>query len=91
MHIDGIVTSQCLGCMLQLTREQGGHEPCSDPAKYVEQFFNDAMTMLDDYQVRPIMDAQRKLNPKLSACPSKTVLKSDMRWPEHVKQKIINM
>ena len=34
-HIDGIVTSQCLGCMLQLTREQGGHELCSDPAKYV--------------------------------------------------------
>ena len=90
-HIDGIFTCQCFGCMLQFTREQGGHELCSDPAKYVEQYFNDAMTALEDDQVRAIMDEQRKMNPKLSACPSKTVLQADMRWREHVKQTIINM
>ena len=77
--------------MLQLTWEQGGHELCSDLAKYVEQYFDDAMMMLEDGQVRVVMDAQRKLNPKLPACPSKTILQADLRWREHVKQTIINM
>ena len=70
-HIDGIVTSQCLGCMLNISYDRDGHELCSDPDKYVEQYFNDAMTALEDDQVRAIMDEQRKMNPKLSACPSK--------------------
>ena len=35
-HIDGIVTSQCLGCMLNISYDRGGHDLCSDPAKYVE-------------------------------------------------------
>ena len=52
---------------------------------------NDAMTSLEDYHVRAIIDEQRKLNPKLSACPSKTVLQADMRWREQVKQAIIDM
>ena len=116
--------------MLQLTRKQGGHELCSDPAKYVEQFFNEAMTMLEDDhsrskhvlkekmkqlytivlflknveqyfdeammmledgQVSVIMDEQRRLNPKLESCPSKTIMQADLRWREHVMQMIINM
>ena len=90
-HIDGIVTSQCLGCMLNISYDRDGHDLCSNPAKYVEQYFNDAMTALEDDQVRAIMDEQRKMNPKLPACPSKTVLQADMRWREHLKQTIINM
>ena len=90
-HIDGIVTSQCLGCMLNISYERDGHDLYSDPAKYVEQCFEDAMTALEDDQVRAIMDEQRKMNPKLPACPSKTVLQADMQWREQVKQAIINM
>ena len=90
-HIDGIVTSQCLGCMLNISYDRDGHDLCSDPEKYVEQFFEDAMAALHDDQVCAIMDEQRNLNPKLPACPSKTILQADMQWCEHVKQTIINM
>ena len=69
VHIDGIVTSQCLGCMLNISYDRDGHDLCTDPAKYVEQFFNDPMTALEDDQVRAIMDEQREMNPKLPACP----------------------
>ena len=91
MHIDGIVMSQCLGCMLNISYDRDGHDLCSDPAKYVEEFFEDAMTALADDQVRAIMDEQRKMYPKLPACPSKTILQADMQWCGHVKQTIINM
>ena len=47
-HIDGIVTSQCLGCMLNISYDRDGHYLCSDPAKYVKQFFEDAVTALQD-------------------------------------------
>ena len=90
-HIDEIVTSQCLCCMLNILYDRDGHDLCTDPAKYVEQFINDAMTALENWQVCAIMDEQRKMNPKLQACPSKTVLQADMQWCEHVKPKIINM
>ena len=90
-HIDGIVTSQCLGCMLNISYDRDGHDLCSDPEKYVEQLFEDAMTALEDDQVRAIMDEQRNMNPKLPACPPKTILQADMQWCEHVKQTIINM
>ena len=67
-HIDGIVKSQYLGCMLQLTLEQGGHEMCSDPVKYVHQFFDDAMMVLEDAQVCAVLNEKRKEYPKLTAC-----------------------
>ena len=90
-HIDGIVTSQCLGCMLNLQPEHEGHELCSNPKAYVEQYFNDAMLLLDDSQVQEIMDEQRKENPKLPACPPKTVLQADLAWCERVKKCIIDI
>ena len=89
-HIDGIVTSQCMGCMLN-RYDRDGHDLCTDPVNYVEPFFNDAMTALEEWQVCAIMDEQRKMNPKLPACPSKSILQADMQWCEHVKQTIINM
>ena len=61
------------------------------PDKYVEKFFEDAMAALQDDQVCAIMDEERKINPKLPACPPKTVLQADMQWCEQVKQAIINM
>ena len=90
-HIDGIVTSQCLGCMLNISYDRDWHDLCSDPDKYVEQFFEDAMAALQDDHVCAIMDEERKMNPKLPACPPKTILQADMQWCEHVKQTIINV
>ena len=90
-HIDGIVMSQCLGCLLNISYDRDGHDLCSDPDKYVEQFFEDAMAALQDDKVCAIMDEQRKMNPKLSACSAKTIFQADTKWCEHVKQTIINM
>ena len=59
-HIDGIVTSQCLGCMLNITYDRDGHDLCSDPEKYVEQFFEDAMAALQDDQVCAIMTRRKR-------------------------------
>ena len=86
-HIDGIVRSQCLGCMLNLNMEY--HDLCTDPKAYVEQFFDDAMVLLTDVQVEVVMDEQRKVNPKLPICPSKTAI--DFVLVEHIKNAIVNI
>ena len=90
-HIDSIVKSQCLGCLLGLQPEQGGHELCGNPKRYVDQFFNDAMLLLDDDQVCQLVAEQRKKNPKLPSCPTKNDLRQDAVWCEQIKKAIVNL
>ena len=65
--------------MLNISYDRDGHDLCSDPAKYDEQFFEDAMAAIQDDQDCAIMDEERKMNPKLPACPPKTMLQADMQ------------
>ena len=42
-HIDGIVKSQYLGCMLNISYDRDGHDLCSDRETYVNKYFYDAL------------------------------------------------
>ncbi len=87
-HIDGMVRSQCLGCTLNLDEH---HDLCGDPKVYVEHFFDSAMVVLEDKQVEIVMDEQRKVNPKLPACPPKEIVRADFAWCEKIKQGLLNL
>ena len=90
-HIDGIVKSQCLGCMFNISYDRDGHDLCSDRETYVNKYFNDAMMLLEDAQVQAINLEQRQTKPKLPVCPPKAVLQADSAWCERVKKTIINL
>ena len=90
-HIDSIVKSQCLGCMLKISYDRDGHDLCSDRETYVNKYFNDAMMLLEDAQVQAIHLEQRQMNPRIPVCPSKTVLQADSTRCERVKKTIINL
>ncbi len=87
-HIDGIVKSQCLGCMMNSMEYHGLF---SNPINYVNLFFDDAMNVLEDEQIRAIIDEQRKVQPNLVACPSKSIVQADAVWREEVKQLVISL
>ena len=87
-HIKSIVTSQCLGCMMNLMDH---HDVCINPPMYVENFFSDALAALEDAEVFQLVDRERKKNPKVRKCPSKTVLQADSAWCERVKGTIIDL
>ena len=90
-HIDGIVKSQCLGCMFNTSYDRDGHDLCSDRETYVNKYFNDAMMLLEDAQVQAINLEQRQTNPRMSVCPPIAVLQADSAWCERVKKTIINL
>ena len=90
-HNDGIVKSQCLGCMFNISYDRDGHDLCSDRETYVNKYFNDAMMLLEDAQVQTIHLEQRQTNPRLPVCPPKAVLQAYSAWCERVKKTIINL
>ena len=90
-HIDGIVKSQCVGCMLNISYDRDGHDLCSDRETYVNKYFNDALMLLEDAQVQAINLEQRQTNPKLRVCPLKAILQADSAWCERVKTAMINL
>jgi hypothetical protein len=71
-HIDAIVASQCLGCLINV---DNAHDVCPNRDANINTYFDSAMQMVDEKQM------------KVSGykIPSKNVLITDLEWCEHVK------
>ena len=82
-HIDGIVRSQCLGCMVN---SMDHHDICTDPPAYVNKYFNDAMMLLDDAQMCKVINEKDP-----GTYLSKTVLQENILLCERVKKAIVFM
>ena len=82
-HIDGIVRSQCLGCMVN---SMDHHDICKDPPSYVNTYFNDAMMLLDDARMCKVINEKDP-----GTYLSKTVLQDNSLWCERVKKVIVFM
>ena len=82
-HIDGIVRSQCLGCMIN---SMDHHDICEDPPVYVNKYFQDAMMLLDDAGMEIVINDKEP-----GTYISKTVLLANIAWCERVKEAIISL
>ena len=82
-HIDGIIRSQCLGCMVN---SMDHHDICIDPPTNVNTHFNDAMMLLDEARMCKVINEKDP-----GTYLSKTVLQGNSLWCERVKKAIVFM
>jgi hypothetical protein len=84
MHINGIVKSQCLGCMMN---RMDHHDICQDSGRFVPLYFNDAMMILDDEEMREVL---REKVPGVLYLP-KALHQANNEWCERMKEAIIDL
>jgi hypothetical protein len=81
-HIEGIVKSQCVGCV---NNKMDHHDLCEDVPGLVDQFYDSALMMMDDAEVQAMMNDNY---PNMGKCPPKSVLYADAGWSMRVKEAI---
>ena len=87
-HIEELIKNRCcIGCILNVSYDKEGHDVCQNSGDYVEQFFEEAMTMLDDGAVQ---DELSRLDPA-GVCPSKTAVQGDRTWCKLIQDIIVKL
>ncbi len=81
-YIDGIVTSQCFGCMVGVADL---HTTCLDRKDNVRDYFKDAMNTINETDVLAL------IKKKVGKCPSKAILRANTTWCDEVKDIIISL
>ena len=75
--ISTLVKNRCFGCMLNLDISVGGHNICIDRKLYIEQYFIEAMALVDQAKVAELVDCEN--------IPSKSELIADTEWCNSLK------
>jgi hypothetical protein len=86
-HIETIINSRCLGCRMNKGYDKEGHDMCNSAGDYVEEFFDEAMAMLQQYEVELEFSKRNPTTP----CPLKTEMVKDKAWCRVVQNVIISL